>query len=110
VFQSKDEQALIIPRVKKQLRQGDPHYLVKSPLLLAKSQHNGCTEAEALAAAELVQKLMDKYGLSLAELQEISSPADACEVDVTPIGKRRAHEEVLHRIRPTNYTVDDARR
>ena len=38
---------------------------------------------------------MDKYGLSLAELQEISSPADACEVDVTPIGKRRAHE-VLH--------------
>ena len=69
--------------------------LDKISALLAKTQHNGCTEAEALAAAELAQKLMDKYGLSLAELQEISSPADACEVDVTPIGKRRAHE-VLH--------------
>jgi hypothetical protein len=51
----------------KQIRQGDPR--------------SCCTEAEALAAAELAQNLMAKYGLSLAELQEISSPADACEVD-----------------------------
>ena len=50
--------------------------LDKISALLAKTQHNGCTEAEALAAAELAQKLMDKYGLSPAELQEISSPAE----------------------------------
>jgi hypothetical protein len=55
--------------------------LDKISALLAKTQHNGCTEAEALAAAELAQNLMAKYGLSLAELEEISSPADACEVD-----------------------------
>ena len=55
--------------------------LDKISALLAKTQHNDCTEAEALAAAELAQNLMAKYGLSLAELQEISSPADACEVD-----------------------------
>ena len=55
--------------------------LDKISALLAKTQLNGCTEAEALAAAELAQNFMAKYGLSLAELQEISSPADACEVD-----------------------------
>jgi len=37
--------------------------LDKISALLAKTQHNGCSEAEALAAAELAQKLMDKYGL-----------------------------------------------
>jgi hypothetical protein len=32
--------------------------------LLAKTRENGCTESEAIAAAELAQKLMAKYGLS----------------------------------------------
>lgn len=68
--------------------------LDKISALLAKTQHNGCTEAEAIAAAELAQRLMAKYGLSLTELQAISSPADACEVDTTPIGMQRAHEVV----------------
>ena len=68
--------------------------LDKISALLAKTQHNGCTEAEALAAAELAQKLMAKYGLSLSELEAIQSPVDACEVDAMPIGKRRAHEVV----------------
>lgn len=63
--------------------------------LLAKTEQNGCTEAEAIAAAELAQKLMARYGLSLSELQTISSPADVCEPDGITIGKQRAHE-VLH--------------
>jgi hypothetical protein len=69
--------------------------LEKITALLAKTRRNGCTEAEAIAAAELAQKLMAKYGLSLAELQTIPSTVDACEADGTAIGNRRAHE-VLH--------------
>jgi hypothetical protein len=79
-------------------RNGDPKrsaLLDKIAALLAKTEQNGCTEAEAVAAAELAQKLMVKYGLSLSELQAISSPADVCEPDGITIGKRRAHE-VLH--------------
>ena len=68
--------------------------LDKISALLAKTEHNGCTEAEALAAAELAQKLMAKYGLSLTELTAISAPAEACEVDAAPIGKARCHEVV----------------
>jgi hypothetical protein len=62
--------------------------------LLAKTRANGCTEAEALAAAELAEKLMAKYGLSLGELESISSPADAWDVVGPPIGDRRCHEVV----------------
>jgi hypothetical protein len=69
--------------------------LDKITALLAKTQQNGCTESEAIAAAELAQKLMGKYGLSLSELQTISSPADVCVPDGITIGKQRAHE-VLH--------------
>jgi len=63
--------------------------------LLAKTEEHGCTEAEALAAAELASKLMTKYGLSLSELQSISAPADVCETNETTIGRVRSHE-VLH--------------
>jgi hypothetical protein len=69
--------------------------LDKITALLAKTERNGCTEAEALAAGDLAQKLMDKYGLSLSELQMIQSPADVCEVDAVSIGRCRAHE-ILH--------------
>lgn len=69
--------------------------LDKITALLAKTEQNGCTEAEAVAAAELSQKLMAKYGLSLSELQTISSPADVCAPDGTTIGHRRAHD-VIH--------------
>ena len=68
--------------------------LDKISALLAKTQHNGCTEAEALAAAELASKLMAKYGLSITELEQLSSPLSACEADGTPIGDRRCHEVV----------------
>jgi hypothetical protein len=63
--------------------------------LLAKTQERGCTEAEALAAAELASKLMTKYGLSLSELQAVSTPADVCETNEMTIGRVRSHE-VLH--------------
>ena len=69
--------------------------LDKISALLAKTGANGCTEAEAIAAAELVEKLMTKYGLSLSELEAISSPADVCDADGAPIGNVRSHE-VLH--------------
>lgn len=69
--------------------------LDKITALLAKTEQNGCTEAEAIAAAELAQTLMAKYGLSLSELQAIPSPADVCAPDGITIGKARAHE-VLH--------------
>jgi hypothetical protein len=66
--------------------------LDKISALLSKTQDNGCTEGEAISAAELAQKLMIKYGLSLAELQAIPSPIEACEADATAVGNRRAHE------------------
>ena len=68
--------------------------LEKIGALLEKTQLNGCSEQEALAAADLAQKLMAKYGLSLSELETISSPIDAIEVDGTPIGNGRRHEVV----------------
>jgi hypothetical protein len=68
--------------------------LDKISALLAKTRSNGCTEHEALAAAELAQKLMAKHGLSLSELETIASPLDAIEVDGTPIGDKRCHEVV----------------
>jgi hypothetical protein len=69
--------------------------LDKITALLAKTEERGCSEAEAIAAAELAQKLMAKYGLSLSELRATASPVDACEAEATAIGHRRAHE-VLH--------------
>lgn len=37
--------------------------------LLAKTVDNGCTEAEAIAAADLAKKLMDEYQLGLSDLE-----------------------------------------
>lgn len=36
--------------------------------LTQKTVGNGCTEAEAIAAAEKAQRIMEKHGLSLADL------------------------------------------
>jgi Protein of unknown function (DUF2786) len=68
--------------------------LDKITALLAKTKANGCTESEAIAAAELAEKLMAKYGLSLSELSSISAPSEACEADGVPIGASRCHEVV----------------
>ncbi len=42
--------------------------------LLAKTVENGCTEAEALAAAQLAAKLLQQYGLTLDEVQLRETP------------------------------------
>jgi hypothetical protein len=65
--------------------------LDKISALLQKTTENGCTEAEAMAAATLAEKLMAKYGFSLAELKALE-PAGACEQLYTETGRKRTHE------------------
>ena len=43
--------------------------LVKIKSLLTKTTENGCTEAEALSAAEMVGKLMNDYDLTMNDLE-----------------------------------------
>jgi hypothetical protein len=43
----------------------------------------GCTEAEALAAAEKVAELLDRYGLSLGELEFKAQPCDGIGIETT---------------------------
>lgn len=54
--------------------------------LRAKTVEQGCTEAEALAAAEKVAELLDRYGLSLSELD---LKRQACEGMSVETGRRR---------------------
>ncbi len=65
--------------------------LDKISALLAKTKERGCTEAESMAAAEVAARLMAKHGLSLAELQAIPLPSNACDADGVPIGNQRTH-------------------
>ncbi|MDD2878647.1 MAG: DUF2786 domain-containing protein [Acidiphilium sp.] len=44
--------------------------------LRAKTVEQGCTEQEALAAAEKVAELLDRYGLSLSELEFQAQPCE----------------------------------
>ena len=54
--------------------------------LRAKTVEQGCTEAEALAAAEKVAELLDRYGLSLSELD---LKRQACKGMAVETGRRR---------------------
>ncbi len=54
--------------------------------LRAKTVEQGCTEQEALAAAEKVAELLDRYGLSLSELD---LQQQACEGTSVETGRRR---------------------
>jgi len=54
--------------------------------LRAKTVEQGCTEQEALAAAEKVAELLDRYGLSLSELD---LQRQACEGAPVETGRRR---------------------
>ena len=54
--------------------------------LRAKTVEQGCTEAEALAAAEKVGELLDRYGLSLGELE---LQQQACEGATVETGRKR---------------------
>jgi len=48
--------------------------------LRAKTKAQGCTEAEAIAAAEKAAELLDKHGLSLNELEFAAQPCDGLAV------------------------------
>ena len=54
--------------------------------LRAKTVEQGCTEQEALAAAEKVAELLDRYGLSLSELD---LQRQACEGAAVETGRKR---------------------
>jgi hypothetical protein len=55
--------------------------------LRAKTVEQGCTEQEALAAAEKVAELLDRHGLSLSELELRRQPCEGIGIDT---GRRRA--------------------
>lgn len=45
--------------------------LIKLRALLAKTVSNGCTEAEALAAAEKASAIMEEYDLSYTDVEQV---------------------------------------
>jgi hypothetical protein len=51
--------------------------------LRAKTVEHGCTEQEALAAAEKIAELLDRYGLSLGELDFRTQPCDGVGIETT---------------------------
>jgi Protein of unknown function (DUF2786) len=56
-----------------------------------KTTANGCTEQEALQAAEKVAELLDKYGLSVEQLK-LETAKDECNAGAFDLGsKRRTH-------------------
>jgi hypothetical protein len=56
-----------------------------------KSTANGCTEQEALLAAQKVAELLDKYGLSVEQLK-LDTAEDECNAAAIDLGsKRRLH-------------------
>ena len=52
----------------------------KSQSLQNKTTANGCTEQEALHAAQKVAELLDKYGLSVEQLKRIRLKMSAIPV------------------------------
>src|SRR5579863_746686 len=48
----------------------------RSDALRAKTIDNGCTEAEALAAAAKVAELLDRYDLSLSDVEIRAAPCE----------------------------------
>ena len=54
--------------------------------LADKTVSNGCTEAEAMAAAEMVGRLLDQYALSM---EEIDVREEGCVQVEIPIGGKR---------------------
>lgn len=62
--------------------------------LLAKTTERGATEGEALAAAEKAQEIMDKYGLSLQDIQATTSQ-DTGFQDIPGHGRITLHEVLM---------------
>ena len=67
--------------------------------LADKTVSNGCTEAEAMAAAEMVGRLLERYALSMEEIDVREEPCVQIEV---PIGgkQRRPDRRLRHGNRP----------
>ena len=61
--------------------------------LTEKTTENGCTEAEALGAAEKVASMLAEHGLSLSDI-EIKERKD-CEEGVIDTGRKRSHPIVF---------------
>lgn len=60
----------------------------KIKALLAKTVENGATEAEALMAAQKAGELMDKYELTMSEIEVRE---ESCEEDTVNVGNKKAH-------------------
>ena len=55
--------------------------------LLAKTIENGCTMDEAATAAKMVQRLIKKYHIDLAEIGDESEKADGERLDAKSVKK-----------------------
>ncbi|TAJ39849.1 MAG: DUF2786 domain-containing protein, partial [Reyranella sp.] len=62
--------------------------------LRAKTVENGCTEGEALAAAEKVAELLDRHDLSLSDLEIRAAPCER-RVYETHLKKRIPLDECI---------------
>jgi len=65
--------------------------------LRERTRDRGCTEAEALAAASILQELLDKHGLSLADLDAMRRPGGRPEM---------VYGGVRTPFRPVNHTAE----
>ena len=80
--------------------------LGKIRALLAKTEAAGCTEAEALSAAALATKLLDKHSLSMtdADLREV-----VCVKNFIDTGRQNANELCKGRTSSYKYEVEAGR-
>ncbi len=69
----------------------DPELAAKIRALRERTVARGCTEAEAIAAAELLRQLLEKYGLSLERLEDVKSRR--ARPDTTFAGVKRKGRE-----------------
>jgi hypothetical protein len=75
--------------------------------LMARTTANGCTEAEAMAAAAKAMAMMREHGLSPDQIE--------CGQHSIPLGRRRAHvmdllwSRIAHVCRCQNWRADDGR-
>lgn len=63
--------------------------LAKIRAIASRTTENGCTEAEALAAAAMLAKLMSEHGLSMSDV-EIGE--ELCQIEYLDTGRRALHE------------------
>jgi hypothetical protein len=76
----------------------------KLQLLQNKTTANGCTEAEALQAAEKVAELLDKYGLSVEHLKLETAKDEVAKEGFDLGSKREPHPVVMCMADIAKYT------